>query len=79
MKKTHSQIISRALNKQEWQVTNAMNLLKEGATIPFIARYRKEKTGNLADFELLELDKLWKQLIQLDERKAAVLKSLKEQ
>ncbi len=79
MKTTHSQIISRALNKQEWQVTNAMNLLKEGATIPFIARYRKEKTGNLADFELLELDKLWKQLIQLDERKAAVLKSLKEQ
>ena len=79
MKTTHSQIISSALNKQEWQVTNAMNLLKEGATIPFIARYRKEKTGNLADFELLELDKLWKQLIQLDERKAAVLKSLKEQ
>jgi len=79
MKTTHPQIISRALNKQEWQITNAMNLLKEGATIPFIARYRKEKTGNLADFELLELDKLWKQLIQLDERKAAVLKSLKEQ
>ena len=71
--------IARTLAKEPWQIDHALSLLKEGATIPFIARYRKEKTGNLADFELLELEKLWKQLQQLDERKAAVLKSLKEQ
>ncbi len=71
--------IARLLAKEPWQIDHALSLMKEGATIPFIARYRKEKTGNLADFELLELEKLWKQLIQLDERKAAVLKSLEEQ
>ncbi len=77
--KSYSQKIAQLLNKQEWQISNAINLLNEGATIPFIARYRKEKTGNLEDFELIELEKLLKQLIQLDERKAAVLSSLEEQ
>ena len=75
----YSQKIAQSLNKQVWQISNAIELLNEGATIPFIARYRKEKTGNLADFELLELNKLLKQFIQLDDRKAAVLKSMKEQ
>ena len=76
---SYSQNIAQVLNKEVWQITNAIQLLNEGATIPFIARYRKEKTGNLADFELLELEKLLKQLIALDERKRAVLKSIEEQ
>jgi len=71
--------IATVLNKEVWQITNTIKLLNEGATIPFIARYRKEKTGNLADFELLELEKLLKQFITLNERKKAVLKSLEEQ
>ena len=75
----YSQKIAQSLNKQVWQISNAIELLNEGATIPFIARYRKEKTGNLEDFELLELEKLLKQLIQLDERKSAVIKSMEEQ
>lgn len=71
--------IAHKLTKESWQIANALSLLNEGATIPFIARYRKEKTGNLTDFELLDMEKMYKQLILLDERKKAVLKSLKEQ
>ncbi len=71
--------IAGKLNKASWQINNALTLLKEGATIPFIARYRKERTGNLADFELLEIEKLWKQALLLSDRKKAVLKSLQEQ
>ncbi len=75
----YSQKIAQSLNKEAWQVSNVIDLLNESASIPFIARYRKEKTGNLTDFELLELEKLLKQFIQLDERKVAVLKSMEEQ
>ena len=75
----YSQKIAQSLNKEAWQVSNVIDLLNEGASIPFIARYRKEKTGNLTDFELLELEKLLKQFIQLDQRKTAVLKSMEEQ
>jgi uncharacterized protein len=75
----YAEKIARALNRQSWQIANAIELMNGGATIPFIARYRKEKTGNLEDFELLELEKLLKQLHQLDERKAAVIKSMEEQ
>ncbi len=71
--------IATKLNKASWQINNALTLLKEGATIPFIARYRKERTGNLADFELLEIEKLWKHALLLSDRKKAVLKSLQEQ
>ena len=71
--------IAGKLNKASWQINNALTLLKEGATIPFVARYRKERTGNLADFELLEIEKLWKQALLLSDRKKAVLKSLQEQ
>ncbi len=71
--------IAGKLNKASWQINNALTLLKEGATIPFIARYRKERTGNLADFELLEIEKLWKHALLLSDRKKAVLKSLQEQ
>lgn len=76
---SYSVNIAQVLNKEAWQIANAIQLLNEGATIPFIARYRKEKTGNLTDIELLELEKLLKQLVTLDERKKAVLKSIEEQ
>ena len=39
--------VSKKINKQPYQIKNVINLLGEGATIPFIARYRKEVTGNL--------------------------------
>jgi len=70
--------IAANLNVAEWQVNNAIDLIKEGATIPFIARYRKEFTGELTDIQLIEIQKQWDRILVLDERKKAVLKSLDE-
>ena len=53
--------------------------MENGATIPFIARYRKEKTGELTDIELFELSKLYEKHLALEERKKAITKSLEEQ
>ncbi len=71
--------IATSINVADWQVKNAIDLIEEGATIPFIARYRKEKTGELLDVDLLEIQKQYNRHLQLEERKKAVLKSLKEQ
>lgn len=71
--------IATAINVADWQVSNAVELITEGATIPFIARYRKERTGELTDIELLELEKLYNKHLQLEDRKKTVLKSLEEQ
>ena len=71
--------IANLIVAADWQVNNAIELLNSGATIPFIARYRKERTGELNDVELLELEKLYNRHLQLEERKKAVLKSLEEQ
>ena len=71
--------IATHINASDWQVTNAIELLNDGATIPFIARYRKERTGELTDVELLEVEKLYNRHLILEERKKTVLKSLDEQ
>ena len=70
--------IAIQINVADWQVINAIELLDSGATIPFIARYRKERTGELKDVELLEIQKLHSRYIILNERKNAVIKSLEE-
>jgi len=61
------------------QVSAAVQLLGEGATVPFIARYRKEKTGGLDDTQLRKLDERLGYLRELEERRATVLKSIEEQ
>jgi protein Tex len=63
----------------EVQVTAAVRLLDEGATVPFIARYRKEATGSLDDGQLRTLEERLRYLRELDERRAAVLVSIGEQ
>lgn len=73
------QRIAKELNVQVSQVSAVVELLGEGATIPFIARYRKEKTGGLDDTQLRNLEQRLSYLRQLDERKTAVLKSISEQ
>jgi uncharacterized protein len=60
-------------------VTAAVRLLDEGATVPFIARYRKEVTGSLDDGQLRDLEERLRYLRELDERRAAVLASIEEQ
>ena len=59
----------------EAQVRAAVDLLDGGATVPFIARYRKEATGGLDDVQLRELDARLAYLRELDDRRAAVLKA----
>lgn len=63
----------------EAQVRAAVDLLDGGATVPFIARYRKEATGGLDDVQLRELDARLAYMRELDDRRAAVLKAIDEQ
>lgn len=71
--------ISEKLNITEPQIKATINLIDEGATIPFIARYRKEVTGNLTDTELRDLSEALSYLRKLAERMATVLSSIIEQ
>ena len=61
------------------QVAAAVELLDGGATVPFIARYRKEATGTLDDAQLRTLDERLRYLRELEERRAAILASVEEQ
>ena len=68
--------IAQELSVRATQVAAAIALLDEGATVPFIARYRKEATEGLDDIQLRALETRLIYLRELDERKAAVLKSI---
>ncbi|MBX3543150.1 Tex family protein [Chelatococcus sp.] len=74
-----NQRIADELGVQEKQVTAAVDLLDGGATVPFVARYRKEATGALDDAQLRTLDERLRYLRDLEERRAAVLASITEQ
>ena len=71
--------IAAELRVREPQVQAAVDLLDGGATVPFVARYRKEATGGLDDVQLRELEARLAYLRELEERRAAVLKSIEEQ
>lgn len=71
--------IAAELNATAAQIQAAVTLLDEGATVPFIARYRKEATGGLDDTQLRHLAERLQYLRELEERKATVLKSIEEQ
>ncbi|UUA72189.1 Tex family protein [Cellvibrio sp. QJXJ] len=71
--------IADELNVQEQQVSAAVGLLDEGATVPFISRYRKEVTGGLDDTQMRTLEERLRYLRELEERRAAILKSIAEQ
>ncbi|WP_422746596.1 Tex family protein [Mycobacterium sp. WMMD1722] len=77
--KTVTARLAEELAVGEGQVTAAVRLLDEGATVPFIARYRKEVTGSLDDGQLRTLAERLGYLRELDERRAAVLASIQEQ
>ena len=72
-------IISEELEISEISVSNAIKLIDEGNTIPFIARYRKEVTHNLTDNDLRKLEERLIYLRKLEERKNTILKSIDEQ
>ena len=71
--------IAAELNVQLAQVAAAVDLLNEGATVPFIARYRKEKTGGLDDTQLRRLEERLGYLSELEDRRVTVLKSITDQ
>lgn len=73
------QILATELSLKPFQVTNTLELLAEGATIPFIARYRKERTGELNEIQLRELADRFAYLTELEERKATILRAIADQ
>lgn len=77
--KSIAQLIAEELNVRVPQVDAAIALLDDQATVPFIARYRKEATGGLDDTQLRALDERLTYLRDLDDRRAAILKSIEEQ
>ncbi|NEQ31680.1 MAG: RNA-binding transcriptional accessory protein [Leptolyngbya sp. SIO4C5] len=74
-----SQQLTRELSLQPFQVEAALSLFAEGATVPFIARYRKERTGNLDETQLRELSDRFAYLKDLGDRQQVILKAIDEQ
>jgi uncharacterized protein len=79
MTTTVHQRIAEELGVRERQVAAAVELFDGGATVPFVARYRKEATGALDDAQLRTLEERLRYLRELDERRAAVLESVRAQ
>ena len=73
------QLLSTELKLKPSQVQNALELLGEGATIPFISRYRKERTGEMNEVQLRDLADRYTYLTELEERKVVILKAIAEQ
>lgn len=72
-------IIAQELNLQFWQVENSIKLREEGGTLHFIARYRKENTGNLDEIILRNLFDRYDYLLELEERKKTIIHTITEQ
>ena len=79
MIESHLGRIAGELNLPNRQVLNTFKLLEEGATIPFIARYRKEATGSLDEVQIESIQKAISKYKDLDKRKESILKSIEEQ
>ena len=78
MNEGHGALIARELSLRPAQVSAAAALLEEGATVPFISRYRKEATGSLDEVAVAAVRDRLAQLVALDQRRAAILESLQE-
>ncbi len=74
----HATIISKELNLLRKHVNACIKLLEDGATIPFISRYRKEATGGMTDVTVLAVSKRHKSLTELDERKSYIIDTIKQ-
>jgi len=79
MKTIYIDCIARRLGVKDWQVENCIRLFEEGSTIPFISRYRKEKTGGLDDAAVAEV-KHWNDVFsEMEKRKESILSTIDEQ
>ena len=79
LSRTISQSIASELNVKQQQVDAAIALLDEGATVPFISRYRKEVTGGLDDSQMRDLEERLRYLRELEDRRSSILSSIEEQ
>lgn len=79
MNSIYLKIITAQLSIAAWQVENCVELLEESATIPFISRYRKEKTGGLDEVQVAEVKHYFNYFSDLDKRKNTILSSIEEQ
>lgn len=77
--KKNISLIAGKMGLHDWQVENVLRLLDDGATIPFISRYRKEMTGSLDEVKLLHIKDEYNRLKELDARRASIIKSIEEQ
>lgn len=73
------QIITESLHLTSKQIINTIQLLNDGATIPFISRYRKELTGELDEVQIASVKEMYDKLIEIDKRKETIIKTIKEQ
>ncbi len=74
-----SNLISKALNLPERQVSATLKLLEEGATVPFIARYRKEMTGSLDEVQIQAIQEQNEKYVELQKRKETILSTIEGQ
>jgi uncharacterized protein len=73
------EFVAKKLGLHEWQVENTIRLLDDGATIPFISRYRKEMTGSLDEVKLMNIKEEYERLKELAKRRESIIKSIEEQ
>ncbi len=78
-KKRYISVIASRLGHHEWQVENTIRLIDDGATIPFISRYRKEITGSLDEVQIGHIKDEYEKLVELDKRREAIIKSIEVQ
>src|SRR5947199_9677894 len=71
--------ISKQVGAAVSRVETTLKLLEEGSTVPFIARYRKEATGNLDEVKIRDIDEKWQYYKELDERRGTILASIERQ
>lgn len=71
--------IANELGVRDFQVLNTITLLDEGATVPFIARYRKEMTGSLDEVQIAAIRERYEKIVELEKRREVILASVKEQ
>jgi uncharacterized protein len=79
MNNPYAKTIATTLKVKDWQVENTLNLFEQGATIPFISRYRKESTGDLDETEITEIQEQHEKLKELDKRRETILNTIREQ
>ena len=79
MNKLYLDHIAGVLSVSVWQVEHCIELFQEGSTIPFISRYRKERTGNLDEIQVTQIKHYFNRFEELEKRKSTIINSIEEQ